>query len=60
MKLSPNRRELAWVIGTIAWVAVSLETAHLGVGGWYAFGLGSLAGAVTVVAFAALFVRLQD
>ncbi len=55
-----NRRELAWIIGGIAWAAVSLEALHLGVGGWYAFGLGSLAGAVVVVIFAALFVRLKD
>ena len=60
MKLATNRRELAWIVGGIAWVVASLEAAHLGVGGWYAFGLGSLAGAVTVVAFAALFVRLND
>ncbi len=60
MKSPANRRELAWIIGGIAWVAVSLESVHLGVGGWYAFGLGSLAGAITVVIFAALFVRLND
>jgi hypothetical protein len=60
MKALIGRRELVWVIGGIAWVAVSLEAAHLGVGGWYAFGLGSLAGAVTVVVLAALFVRLTD
>ena len=60
MKLLVGRRELAWIIGGIAWVAVSLESAHLGVGGWYAFGLGSLAGAAVVVIFAALFVRLDD
>lgn len=55
-----NRRELAWIIGAIGWAAVSLVAANLGVGGWYAFGLGSLAGAITVVVFAALFVRLDD
>lgn len=60
MKSLMNRRELAWVIGGIAWVAVSLESAHLGVGGWYAFGLGSLAGAATVVICAAIFVRYTD
>jgi len=60
MKLTVNRREFGWIIGGIAWAAVSLEAAHLGVGGWYAFGLGSLAGAITVVIFAALFVRLKD
>lgn len=60
MKTAINRRELAWIVGGVVWVAVYLESIHLDIGGWYAFGLGSLAGAVTVVVFAALLVRLND
>jgi hypothetical protein len=54
MKSWINRRETAWLVGAVVWAAIYFESVHLGVGGWYAFGLGSLGGAITVVIMAAL------